>query len=333
MPNMHKSDRKTALIIVALSSVTAALLLAYLVPDFNDDQGRQQLAGRTEDAGREDLARHALELVNKDRAEHGLDPLLPSSNGAAQIHADDILKTGTPSHWLTTGEKPYLTYAKHGGMGGVRQNIAFLSYLDACVKTGASCEVIDPFAALEMGHHRIMSDDSDSPWGNREDVLNPSSTHVSFGIAYDRDSFVLVQNFEYNYVDLSAPIGQDTSRIKISGSVAEGRLYNISIYYDPFPTRQMYDEHKGESTYGFGRMLAIVEPPLPANSYYLDPVDHVLIVADAMYQDGTHMSASFDMSSIATEPGIYTVSVWLAMDGKHVPSTVYPVFVMPEASI
>lgn len=338
-------DRRSKLPHVGLGAVAViGILIAYVVsagvllPDGTPEPNALPITSKEhvldKKVDRDELIQHALSLVNKDRAEHGLMPLDLSANKAAQVHADDVLKTRVISHWLTTGEKPYLTYAKYGGTGGVRQNIAFIGATDVeqCVTPEAECDLVDPFVALEQSERKMMSDDSDSAWGHRNDILNPKHTHVSFGIAYDKYSFVLVQNFEYNYIDFDATMGQDPSNMRITGSVLEGRLYNISVYYDPLPTSQAYAEHKDESLYGFGRMVAIVEPPLPPNSYYLKSDDHSLIVAHSMSQEGVRIDASFDMSSVATEPGIYTVAVWLESDGTYIPATTHSVLVVPSSS-
>jgi hypothetical protein len=175
-----------------------------------------------------------------------------------------------------------------------------------------------------------MNDTSDSPWGNKNDILNPKFTHISFGIAYDEHSLVLVQNFEYNYIELASAIGQDPENMRITGSLYNGRLYNVSVYYDPIPSPEHYVENKGKSTYGFGTMVATIEAPLPPNAFYQIPTDHDLIIADVMSQNGTTIDIQFDMSSVANESGVYTIVVWIVVEGQYLPVTTHRVFVMPE---
>jgi uncharacterized protein YkwD len=43
---------------------------------------------------------------------------LVSGNNAAQVHAEDMLKTGYLSHWMTGGEKSYMVYTRYGSDGG-----------------------------------------------------------------------------------------------------------------------------------------------------------------------------------------------------------------------
>src|SRR5690349_15753668 len=54
------------------------------------------------------LRSFALSKINDDRNHYGLTSLVMSNNTAAQIHADEILKTKTLSHLSIEGFKPYM---------------------------------------------------------------------------------------------------------------------------------------------------------------------------------------------------------------------------------
>jgi hypothetical protein len=43
-------------------------------------------------------------------------------------------------------------------------------------------------------------------WSHRNNILHKHHTHVSIGLAYDKYSFVFVQNFENNYVEFDRPM-------------------------------------------------------------------------------------------------------------------------------
>ncbi|CDI06209.1 CAP domain-containing protein [Candidatus Nitrosotenuis uzonensis] len=316
-------SKKNIMVTVTVVSLAAAIYFGITV-------SRAMYELPTEQISHDYLVQHALELVNKDRKDNGLGSLALSANKAAQTHAEEILMTRTVSHWLTNGEKPYMTYARYGGAGGIGQNVAFRGITDIEQCKQSKCEIIDPIKKLEEIEYAMMFDDEYYEWGNKGNILDPNHTHVSFGIAYDEYSFVLVQNFEYNYINLTEPIGHDPNRIKIIGTLSEGRLYNISVYYDPFPTTGSYEAHKNEKTYGFGRQIAVVEPPLPPNSYYEKPRDYELIIAKNMVQDQSEIDVEFDMTGIAVEPGIYTLTVWLQINHDYVPATVYQIFIEPN---
>src|SRR6185503_19005010 len=70
-----------------------------------------------------ELRQYALDLINNDREEHDLPPVELSDNAAAQIHAQDVFETKVISHWMSNGEKPYMTYTRYGGTGDVGQNV------------------------------------------------------------------------------------------------------------------------------------------------------------------------------------------------------------------
>lgn len=321
-----KSSSRKRSSLTLLGIVSAVLVISITLASYmsENNDGIHTLVDR------QLLVNSALSLVNGDRASFGLDKLNLSQNEAAQFHADDILKTKTISHWTTGGEKPYMVYAKYGGTGGIRQNIAFVGAFDHVDCLENTCELIDPMKALEQAHEFMMNDTSDFPWGSKNDILNSKFTHVSFGIAYDKYSLVLVQNFEYNYIELESAVGQDQKNMRIIGSLRDGKPYNVSVYYDLMPSPVHYEENKGKSTYGFGKMVATIEAPLPPNSFYQMPSDHKLIIADVMSQNNTRIDIQFDMSSVTKEPGVYTIVVWIVMDGQYLPVTTYRVLIMPE---
>lgn len=278
---------------------------------------------------RDDLYDYALELVNKDREQNGLPPVKLSNNLAAQIHAEDVLKMRTISHWMTNGEKPYMTYTRYNGEGNVGQNVAFGGYseIEQCQRWNVICESIDPKKAISDSEYGMMYDDAASNWGHRDNIINPLHTHVSFGFAYDEYSYAFVQNFEDNYIDLAQPIGNDPSNVRIVGNVMEGQIQNVSIYYDQYPTVDLYEIHKNDGFYEVGDLTAIVVPPLSPGGYYQDPTGYDLIIAKTMSQSGNSINIEFDMSSVATIHGVYTITVWLKNNDEDIPATSYSMFV------
>ncbi len=120
---------------------------------------------------------YAVEQINKDRIERGLAPVALSNNKAAQIHAEDVLNHRTISHWLSNGEKPYVTYSKNGGTGYVAQNVAISQCSGFC--TGYDLE-----EQIRDSQYEMMYNDAASDWGHRDNIIDPHHTHVSLGIAH-----------------------------------------------------------------------------------------------------------------------------------------------------
>jgi uncharacterized protein YkwD len=76
------------------------------------------------------LTQYAVQKINEDRRKFDLSPVVLNLNRAAQIDAEDLLKTKDhhPSHWSTDGMKPYMGYSLYGGNGYVEQNVAAGGY-------------------------------------------------------------------------------------------------------------------------------------------------------------------------------------------------------------
>ena len=170
----------------------------------------------------EELVRHALELINEDRAAFGLEPVRLGSNAAAQVHAEDVFRNKQISHWMSNGEKPYMTYSRYGGMGSVGQNVAIAGFnktqYEQCVQnTLYDCEKINPITTIEELQYEMMYNDKECcDDGHRNNILNKYRTGVSIGIVYDEYYLVLVQNFENNY---GLDIGMTDGAVQISGGI------------------------------------------------------------------------------------------------------------------
>ena len=119
----------------------------------------------------------------------------------------------------------------------------------------------------------------------------------------------------------------NTQKISITGycDIKSGKIQNISIFYDPLPTSQLYLQHRDEGYYEMGENIGVVVPPLPANSYYNQSSGYKLIEADKWNNAGNSVLIDFDLSSIHTKPGVYTVGVWVNEDGRDFMITAYSI--------
>jgi uncharacterized protein YkwD len=261
----------------------------------------------------EELVNHALELINKDRASFGLEPVKLSSNAAAQIHAEDVFRNKQISHWMSNGEKPYMTYSKYGGSGGMGQNVAIAGFskaqYDLCVQsTLYDCETIDPLATLQELQYQMMYNDTQCCGdGHRNNILNKYRTDVSIGIVYDRYYLAFVQNFENNYgLDISIEGGS----VEVSGVIEEGVVDQIAIRYDAPPTSQVYETNKRMLAYSGGELVAVVVKPLPPGFFYEQPRDYRLMVASEWEAgEGQPVGVSFNLARAVSVDGVYTISV------------------------
>lgn len=275
------------------------------------------------------LVQFTLDIINHDRAEKNLPPVLLSNNTAAQIHADDVLNTGTISHWQTDGEKPYMTYSRVGGQGYVAQNVAIKGsdqYRNECNQFNVICEKINPMSAITDEENAMMFNDSQSNWGHRDNILDKHHTHVSIGISYDQYVFSLVQNFENNYIIFNQPISENNGIVKLNATLLHGTIKQIGIYYDELPSHDIYEQNKNARSYQLGDTVAEVLKPLPPNQYYEGISAHPRIIAEQWKDDSLGTSIVFDMSQIETKKGVYTIVIWIDDNGDTFPVTSYSIF-------
>jgi hypothetical protein len=284
------------------------------------------------------LKEYALDKINEDREKSGLAPVLMSTNQAAQIHAEDVLKTRQISHWMTNGEKPYMTYTENGGLGYVQQNIAIQGFEKGKCEGDegdgkAVCMEINPFQAIdEAEHDMIYNDKICCDNGHKDNILDKLHTHVSIGIAYNDYFFVLVQNFENNYVEFSKPITNqpDDKYIQLIGKLMYRNLtaVDVVVHYDEMPTDDIYEINKEEDSYSFGDAVGCLVPSF-ANWYCTGNI--ITIEADTWGHKTSPTERIMDIEAniykAESKPGIYTIILILEdEEGNRIPGLSYSIF-------
>lgn len=335
----HKVTTGIVVVIIVLAGIIILLVpaLANFVIQQKDDPAitiLQPSSLQPRAMPREELVQNILDRVNKDRTDFGLLPVKLSSNQAAQIHAEDIFRTKQISHWTTNGEKPYMTYTQYDGDGSVRQNVAIAGFspeqYEQCVTNIlVKCEKIEPLSTIEQLQYEMMYNDRECcNDGHRNNILDPRHTHVSIGIVYDQYYLALVQNFEKNYgLDVDA----EDSEVEISGTLLDGQLDHIAIYYDEMPSRAVYEQNKDLLSYSAGEIVAVVVKPLPPGYYYESLQGYNLIEADRWTVQRNSVNVMFDLADAVNEDGTYTLFA-LVKDGEEerFDVTSYSVFVNSE---
>lgn len=267
----------------------------------------------------DELVQSALAAINKDRETFGVSPVELSSNQAAQIHAEDVFRNKQISHWMSNGEKPYMTYTRYEGTGAVSQNVAIAGFSKAqyeeCVNNILyDCERIDPVTTMEELQYEMMYDDKECcDDGHRNNILNEYHTHVSIGIVYDEYYLAFVQNFENNY---GLQIEMRGNQAVISGNLMEGDIRYVSVMYDPSPDPAIYEQNKKSLSYSAGKLVANVVKPLPLGYYYEKPEGYSLIVADRWdVSKDNDVQIAFDLARAVSDDGVYTISA-VASEGE-----------------
>ena len=267
----------------------------------------------------------ALDAINGHRTAMGRAPVQLSDNVAAQIHAQDVLEQLTISHYMSNGEKPYMTYSMTGGAGRVAQNVAFGGYdrpgqcdgYAICAKTNPATDILDH-------HNGMMFDDAHANWGHRDNILDPYHTHVSIGVAYTDYTLAFVQNFETRRIEGVGPTGgpanpislDSAGQITVAGSMDAGLdVYAIDVYYDPLPSTRTYGIHVNDMSYGLGEPIAHIYEPHPRG--YIS-TGRTIIMADRWDTSAGSVLIEFGAPAHMSKNGAYTFGVWLT-DGVREP--------------
>lgn len=298
---------------------------------------RQEQTSNSEIESINNLVHYALDRINEDREKYDLSPVNLSENKAAQIHADNLFETRDqyPSHWTADGMKPYMKYSKNNGTGYVEQNVAVRGYdrveTQKCKDDVVDCDIINPFKQIDdFEWNMINNDTSCCNNKHRTNILDKYHTHVSIGIAYDDYYFVLVQNFENNYIKLDKPLTQDNRVFHITGRmlINNYELDNIGVFYDNTPDESFYRQNRNNGSYSLGKLTALVVEPPPIFSNYEQPANYTLIEANKWIQDGRSLDIVFDLSSVLKTDGVYTIVVYLKYkEDANFPALSYSIFI------
>jgi len=275
----------------------------------------------------QELVLYALELINQDRADYGLAPVELGDNEAAQKHAEDMLENRYLSHWDLNGTKPYMRYTQCGGIGYVGQNAAYYGsfYYEPYAMT------LDPKESIDYLEYSMMYNDAASGWGHRDNILDKWHNKVNIGIAYDRTTVTLVQDFEDDYINWNIFPYCENGYLSLSGETSLGEVQSIAINYDTPPqplTKEQLLNPPYDGSYTYGESWVYVIPPPPPETYY-PTLESDMIQASKW---SSPSSGSFDISAnISTflkhGDGVYTIVIWAEINGEDLPLTTYSIFI------
>ena len=327
-------------ILIAIVVVTVIILLSPVFANFVIEQKEdptitilQPQSQPPKSVTREQLVQHALDMINRDRIKFGLLPVKLSPNQAAQAQAEDVFRTKQISHWNTKGEKPYISYTEYGGKGGMQQNVAIAGFsteeYKQCIgNILVDCEKIKPLPTVdELQYEMVYNDKECCDNGHRNNILDPRHTDVSIGIVYDDYYLAFVQNFENNY---GLNVEANNSKIAISGTLLDGEIDHIAIYYDKMPTREIYEQNKDLLSYSTGELVAMVVKPLPSGYYYKSVQNYNIIEANQWSLRGHSVNVMFNLADVVDKDGVYTIFTVVKNGEEMFDVTSYSVFVNSE---
>lgn len=249
---------------------------------------------------------NALALINGDRNAYGLSNVSYSNESSAQQHSQSMLTNNYFSHWDIYDMKPYMRYTLLGGRGAVTENVAYIF-------DSAGVNVTKSLANME--YNMMYNDLQCCNNGHRDNILDPTHTQVSLGVAYNRTVIYFTEDFIDNYISwfYGTPLMTNSNLVQLKGTVPSGYyLSTIEVSYDPPLQNQTQAQLKKTSDYGYGQTIAGVGYALNGRTYYYPNM--MTINASRYVVSGNNFDAEFYLTNALNKygPGEYTVMVWLA---------------------
>lgn len=272
----------------------------------------------------QDLVQYMLDLINKDRRDNGLSPVTLGNNTAAQKHAEERLANDHGSHWGMDGMKPYMRYTVAGGYNYEAEN----GFVTRTTWIGGK----DPFYKRDPKEMLVEAEKSlMGSLGHRRTILDKWYKKVNIGIAYNKESLHLVQQFEGEYIEFSTFPTVSGGVLSMAGKVTGGVFRSVDIYYDPLPQpliKEQVEAPPYDYSYGLGNSAGSIIPPAPPGSFYpYLPSNSVQASRWDASPGGSFLIEGNISSLLGRGRGVYTVVIWGKMTDELVPLTKYSIFV------
>jgi hypothetical protein len=160
------------------------------------------------------------------------------------------------------GLKPYMRYTLAGGYNYEAENASGLPYkVDSMLLSRR-----DPRDMLVESMSGLM----DSP-GHRRNILNKWHKKVNLGIAYDRATATVVQQFEGDYIEFTSLPSIENGLLSLAGKTLDGfAVEGMGIYYDPIPTPLTRGQLGQTYCYSLGLPIVFFRPPPGPGKYYVE---------------------------------------------------------------
>lgn len=213
-----------------------------------------------------------LELINQARSEAGLMPVALVDRPAPQQQAESALENCLFSNWGLDGLKPYMRMSLAGGYqanGEIVAAYGSCSPSEAIRWAGGESVVLDVMARWRG---------SRLDWDNN--ILDPWSTKVSIGLAWNDYFYAVHVHFERDFIEFAVlPSINSDGILSMKGSLRNGVSTPrsddllIDVYYDPPPERLTPGQLNSTNCYVYGEtglLVAALRPPPPPDHNYPD---------------------------------------------------------------
>lgn len=284
------------------STIIVTTTVAYHAPP-NISKGAEYSTNQT--------IEYTLSLINQVRLQSGLQSVTLSNETSAQQHSDSMIDNDFFSHWDIYGMKPYMRYTLSGGLGAVDENVAYKKYVqETCFGSSCNFSQINVTQAIyDMEYQMLYNDSICCNNGHRMNILDPNHNEVSIGVAYNRTSVYLTEDFVNNYVSWvnGTPI-MSGSNVSLKGYTQYGSgLAAVQIGYEKLPAIMSLAQLGNTTSYSYGNTIAGVT----YGKYYYP--DIATIYGSTYYTNKNYFEVDFNMSEVERQngPGAYTIMIYL----------------------
>ncbi len=247
---------------------------------------------------------YTLSLINSNRNTFGIANVTYSNESSAQQHSESMLQNGYFSHWDIYGMKPYMRYTLLGGNQSIQENVAY-------IYDSAGVNVTQAISRME--NNMVYNDSECCNNGHRYNILNPQHNEVSIGVAYNRTTVYLTEDFISNYVtwQYGTPSYND-GVVSLEGSAPPGyTLSSIDIDYDPQVQNMTVSQLDSTSDYSYGQGIAGVGYSKGLTRYYFPNITTVYASTYITQKNEFDVAFNIDNLTSGYGAGEYTVLVLL----------------------
>lgn len=252
---------------------------------------------------------YLLTIINRDRVANKLNALEidPIATAAGQAHADEGASRHRLSHWSVDGRKPVQRYTEAGGQDYVMENGYGVRDLPSNYVPS------DPplFDRKELDDcHRSMMTEVPPNDGHKQNILNPTHTHLGVGLSalHQKDypqilSLYVAEEFVTRKGTYSTlpPFLVPGVAVNFDGKLDQGYTFDaVHIYKEPLPKP--------------------INPP-PSGGYSLAP-DYVIsafpsrpLPESRVETNGESFKGSFTPGP-SWKPALYYIYVWAKPPGR-----------------
>ncbi len=247
---------------------------------------------------------YTLSLINNDRAAYGLANVSYTNFSSAQQHSESMLENHYFSHWDIYGMKPYMRYTLLGGNGSVDENVAYIYNSSGVNVLGA---------LKQMEYNMMYNDQQCCNNGHRDNILTPQHNYISIGVAYNRTTIYLTEDFIDNYIGWAdGTPSYGNGAVMLRGNILPGySLSAVEVSYDGPVMNMTRGQLDNTSSYGLGQTIAGIGHSSHGEVFYFQNI--TTVNATAYATQGQNFDVEFNIDSLIQKYGAgeYNLLVFL----------------------